>query len=214
MTADSNHTTPDGPPSGVVWDLGNVLIDWDPYAAIAAGVGAVEARRFLEADDFDFMAYNHGPDSGLDWDTAEAQVARTHPHWLEHARAYRAHFPASLLGEVPGSVGVVRDLHSAGVPMWGLTNWSHELFPHGRAAFPFLGLLEDVVVSGTEGVAKPDPAVFVIVRQRTGLPLDRLVFVDDRPDNVAAASAAGMDALLFTDAARLREDLRQRGLPV
>ena len=202
------------PPLGVVFDLGNVLIDWDPYAAIAAGVGPGEARRFLEADDFDFMAYNHGPDSGLDWDTAEAEVARTHPHWLEHARAYRTHFPASLLGEVPGSVGVVRDLHAAGVPLWGLTNWSHELFPHGLAAFPFLGLLEDVVVSGTEGVAKPDPAVFLIVRQRTDLPLDRLVFVDDRPDNVAAAAAAGMDAVVFTDAGRLRADLRERGLPV
>ena len=202
------------PPLGVVFDLGNVLIDWDPYAAIATGVGPVEARRFLEADDFDFMAYNHGPDSGLDWDTAEAEVAHTHPHWLEHARAYRAHFPASLLGEVPGSVGVVRDLHSAGVPLWGLTNWSDELFPHGLAAFPFLELLEDVVVSGTEGVAKPDPAVFVIVRQRTDLPLDRLVFVDDRPDNVAAAAAAGMDAVVFTDAGRLRGDLRERGLPV
>jgi len=115
---------------------------------------------------------------------------------------------------VPGSVGVVRDLHTAGVPMWGLTNWSHELFPHGRAAFPFLGLLEDVVVSGTEGVAKPDPAVFVIVRRRTGHQLDRLVFVDDRADNVAAATAAGMDALVFTDAGRLRADLRERGLPV
>lgn len=212
--AHPHGTTPDGSPSGVVFDLGNVLIDWDPYAAIAAGVGPVEARRFLEADDFDFMAYNHGPDSGLDWDTAEAEVARTHPHWLEHARAYRSHFPASLLGEVPGSVGVVRDLHAAGVRLWGLTNWSHELFPHGRAAFPFLGLLEDVVVSGTEGVAKPDPAVFVIVRQRTGVPLERLVFVDDRPDNVAAAAAAGMDALVFTDAGRLRADLRERGLPV
>ncbi|WP_180934287.1 HAD family hydrolase [Nocardioides ungokensis] len=207
-------TTPDGVPSGVVFDLGNVLIDWQPYAAIAAGVGGDEARRFLEADDFDFMAYNHGPDSGQDWDAAEAAVARSHPHWLEHARAYRTHFPASLVGEVPGSVDIVRRLHAAGVPLWGLTNWSHELFPHGRAAYPFLELLEDVIVSGTEGVAKPDPRIFEIVRERTGLPLDRLVFVDDRADNVAAAAAAGMDALLFTDAAGLREALRARGLPV
>jgi len=213
-------TIPDGPPSGVVvpsgvvWDLGNVLIDWQPYAAIAAGVGPDEARRFLEADDFDFMAYNHGPDSGQDWDTAEAEVARSHPHWLDHARAYRVHFPASLVGEVPGSVDIVRALHEAGVPMWGLTNWSDELFPHGRAAYPFLDLLEDVIVSGTEGVAKPDPRIFEIVRHRTGLPLDRLVFVDDRHTNVAAAAAAGLDALLFTDAASLREALRARGLPV
>jgi len=208
-------TTPVGSPAGVVWDLGNVLVDWQPRLAIAAGVGEEEAARFLAADDFDFHAYNHGPDSGLDWDEAEAEVARTRPHWLDHARAYRRHFPASLAGEVPGSVDLVRELAAAGVPMWGLTNWSAELFPHGRAAHPFLDeLLLDVVVSGEEGVAKPDPAIFDVVRRRPGLPLHTLVFVDDRADNVAAADAAGMDALLFTDAARLRVDLRERGLPV
>ncbi|WP_125039003.1 HAD family hydrolase [Nocardioides sp. LS1] len=208
-------TTPVGSPAGVVWDLGNVLVDWQPRLAIAAGVGEEEAARFLAADDFDFHAYNHGPDSGLDWDEAEAEVARTRPHWLDHARAYRRHFPASLAGEVPGSVDLVRELAAAGVPMWGLTNWSAELFPHGRAAHPFLDeLLLDVVVSGEEGVAKPDPAIFEVVRRRTGLPLHTLVFVDDRADNVAAADAAGMDALLFTDAHRLRVDLRERGLPV
>ena len=201
-------------PLGLVWDLGNVLIDWQPYAAVAAGVGPEEARRFLVADDFDFLAYNHGPDSGLDWDTAEAEVARTHPHWLEHCRAYRAHFAASLVGEVRGSVAIVKDLAGAGIPMWGLTNWSAELYPHAPAAYDFLGLFEDVIVSGVEAVAKPDPAIFEIVRRRTGRPLDRLVFVDDRADNVAAAAALGMDALLFTDADALRADLRARGLPV
>jgi 2-haloacid dehalogenase len=201
-------------PLGLVWDLGNVLIDWQPYAAVAAGVGPEEARRFLVADDFDFLAYNHGPDSGLDWDTAEAEVARTHPHWLEHCRAYRAHFAASLVGEVPGTVAIVNDLAAAGIPMWGLTNWSAELYPHAPATYDFLGLFEDVIVSGVEAVAKPDPAIFEIVRRRTGRPLDRLVFVDDRADNVAAAAALGMDALLFTDADALRADLRARGLPV
>jgi 2-haloacid dehalogenase len=98
--------------------------------------------------------------------------------------------------------------------MWGLTNWSAELYPHAPATYDFLGLFEDVIVSGVEAVAKPDPAIFEIVRRRTGRPLDRLVFVDDRADNVAAAAALGMDALLFTDADALRADLRARGLPV
>jgi 2-haloacid dehalogenase len=199
---------------GVVFDLGNVLIDWDPSAAIAAGVGADEARRFLEAADFDFMAYNHGPDSGGTWDDAEAEVARTHPHWVEHALAYRANFAASLLGEVPGTVDLVRELHAAGVPLFGLTNWSDELYPHAPATFAFLSLLDDVIVSGTEGVAKPDPRVYAIVAERAGLPLDRLVFVDDRAGNVTAAAAVGMDGIVFTDAATLRADLRARGLPV
>ena len=98
--------------------------------------------------------------------------------------------------------------------MWGLTNWSAELYPHAPATFEFLGLLQDVVVSGQEGVAKPDPRVFEIVAERSGLPLERLVFVDDRPGNVAAAEALGMDGIVFTDSDRLRAALRERGLPV
>ena len=201
-------------PAGVVFDLGNVLIEWRPYDAVAAGMGPEEATRFFAADDCDFMAFNHGPDSGRDWTEVEAEVDRTHPHWAEHARSYRQNFTASLAGEVPGTVDIVRELHTAGIPMWGLTNWSHELYPHAPASFDFLALLDDVVVSGTEGVAKPDPRIFEIVRTRTGHELPRLVFVDDRDDNVAAAAAAGMDAVLFTDAATLRSDLRARGLPV
>ena len=201
-------------PAGVVFDLGNVLIDWQPYAAVAAGVGPDEASRFLAADDFDFMTWNHAQDSGRSWDEGEAAVAASHPHWAEHARAYRANFAESLVGEMAGSVDVVRELHAAGVPLFGLTNWSAELYPHAPAAFDFLALLDDVVVSGVEGVAKPDPRVFEIVATRSGLPLDRLVFVDDRLDNVLAAQALGMDGVLFTDAAALRTELGRRGLPV
>jgi 2-haloacid dehalogenase len=210
MTADSRDATP----AGVVFDLGNVLIDWDPHPAIAAGVGEEEARRFLAADDFDFTAWNHGPDSGGTWADAEAAVRRDHPHWLEHALAYRANFPASMLGEVEGTVGIVRDLHEHGVPVFGLTNWSQELYPHAPARFEFLTLLDDVVVSGTEGVAKPDPRIYELLRERTGLPLERLVFVDDKQSNVDGAAALGMDAILFTDASALRAQLRGRGLPV
>lgn len=177
-------------------------------------MGPDEAARFLTADDFDFLAYNQGPDAGARWADAEAAVARTHPHWLRHARSYREHFPRSLRGEVPGTAAIVRALHAAGVPMWGLTNWSDELYPHAPRMFDVLGLLQDVVVSGTEGVAKPDPEIFRVLARRSGQPLDQLVFVDDRPDNVEAASRLGMRGLLFTGADALRADLRALDLPV
>ena len=200
-------------PSTVVWDLGNVLIDWQPQLAVARGVGEEEAALFLSG--FDFLAWNHRMDAGeTSWDEAEDELARTHPQWAEHARAYRAHFAASLPGEVPGTRQVVEDLHAAGVRQWGLTNWSAELYPHAPARFDVLALLEDVVVSGREGVAKPDPRIFEVLVERTGLPAAELVLVDDRTSNVEAARRAGLHAVLFTDAAGAREGLRRLGLPV
>ncbi len=203
---------PTTPPRGVVLDLGNVLIDWDPVSAVAEGVGVEAAHEFLTAEDFDFHAWNHGPDSGGTWAEALALVERDYPHWLDHAQSYVEHFGLSLRGEVPGSGDVVRDLHAAGVPLWGLTNWSAELYPQAPERFELLGLLRDVVVSGTEGAAKPDPLIFRILERRLGVPLTELVFVDDREVNVEIAGAMGMDAVLFTDAATLRTQLTARGL--
>ncbi len=200
--------------SGVVWDLGNVLIDWQPHAAVAAGLGDLEASRFLAADDFDFMAFNHDLDAGGTWEEGEAALRRTHPHWAEHAVAYRANFPAALVGEIPGTVDIVRELSGAGVPMWGLTNWPDEFWPHAPEKFEFLGLLDDIVVSGTEGIAKPDPAIFEIAVSRAGRPAADLCFVDDKEVNVEAAVAFGLDGILFAGAEALRTALRERGLPV
>ncbi|MBZ5739689.1 HAD family hydrolase [Nocardioides mangrovi] len=201
-------------PAGVVLDLGNVLIDWQPALAIAAGVGSVEAEKFLTADDFDFMAWNHEQDSGRSWADGVDEVRRSHPHWLPHARAYLDHFPASL-SEVPGSLEVVRDLHGAGIRLVGLTNWSDELYyPHAAPHFEVLRLLDDVVVSGEVKAAKPDPRAYEIAADRAGLPFDRLAFVDDKQLNVDAAAALGMDGILFTGAAELRTELRSRSLPI
>jgi 2-haloacid dehalogenase len=201
-------------PKGVIFDLGNVLIEWQPHAAVAAGLGADEATRFMTADDFDFMAFNHVLDAGGTWEDGEAELRRTHPHWVGHAAAYRAHFPESLVGEVPGTVAVVRELHAAGVPMFGLTNWPDEFWPHAPRKFEFLGLLDDIVVSGTEGVAKPDPEIFEIAVTRAGIPASQLVFVDDKQVNVSGAIDHGLDGILFTGAEALRAALRERGLPV
>ncbi|MBF4162928.1 HAD-IA family hydrolase [Nocardioides acrostichi] len=216
MRGDSTRSaTPDTSVSGVVWDLGNVIVDWQPRFAVAAGVGEAEAARFLAADDLDFRAYNHGPDSGQSWDDAEAALAISHPHWLEHARAYRRHFEESLRGEVPGTGALLRELDTAGVPQWGLTNWSDELYHrYAPRAYPVLALLREVVVSGTEGVAKPDRAAYDLTVARTGRPASSLVFVDDRADNVEAARDAGLHGVVFTDAATLRLELRGLGLPV
>lgn len=197
-----------------MFDVGNVLIRWDPVAAIAAGVGDEEARRFLAAEDFDFFAWNHEQDAGRTWSQAEQAAAASHPHWAAHARAYRANFDLAIADPVPGTADIVRTLHAAGVRLLALTNWSAELFARARSGHDVLALFDDIVVSGEERVAKPDAAIFEVLAERVGRPMDRCVYVDDSARNVAAGARAGLDAVVFTDADRLRADLRLRGLPV
>ena len=199
------------PVLGVVWDFGGVLIDWDPFPAVAAGVGEEEAQRFFA--EFDFATWNHAQDAGRTWDEALAVLERSHPHFLPHGRGYRAHFAHSLVGEIPGTAQILRDLHAGGVPLLGLTNWSEETFgDYAPPRFDFLALFDDIVVSGAEQLAKPDPAIYRLAIDRSGLPAEQLVFIDDRPENVAAAEAAGMRGIVFTDAGALRSALVDLGL--
>lgn len=198
--------------AGVVWDFGGVLIGWDPFPAVAAGVGDAEARRFF--DEFDFHSWNYACDAGLSWAEAMARLEQEQPRWLAHGRAYVDNFPLSLTGEIPGTHDLVRELYAAGVRQFGLTNWSHELYPHAPQSYAVLGLLADVIVSGTEKLAKPDPAIYRLAAERAGLPAEQLAFVDDKAANVAAARELGFHGLVFTDADTLRTDLRALGLPV
>ena len=203
-------------PRAVVLDLGNVLIRWEPTAAIAAGVGEEQARAFLDpaTSGVDFGAWNHRQDVGDSWDDGEAWLAAHHPDWVEHGRAYRRHFARSLTGLVEGTAGVVRELVGRGVPTYALTNWSAELYPVAVERFAELALFEDVVVSGQVGVAKPERAVFDLCARRIDQAPGEIFFTDDSPANVAAAREAGWHAELFTTASTLRRQLVGRRLLV
>lgn len=106
---------------------------------------------------------------------------------------------------------MVDALRAAGVRVLGLTNWSAETFHHAVPAAPVIGRLEAVVVSGREGVAKPDPRIFRLLAERHGLDPARTVFADDSRANVEAAAALGYQAVLFTTAEALRAELVARG---
>ena len=198
----------------VIFDLGGVLITWDPHPAIARAVGDEEATRFLSDRGFDFPSWNYQQDAGRSWEQAEAVAVRSHPHWAEAIRAYRVNFRESMTGAIEDTVQIVRELHAASIPLYALTNWSSELFPQALIRYGFLDLFKDIIVSGDEGVAKPDPEIFDILEKRIGQPLDGCIFVDDSPVNITAAAQAGLDAIHFTDTGHLRDDLLVRGLPL
>lgn len=198
------------PPSTVVFDLGGVLIDWDPTLAFTGVLDPADVPAFLE--EVGFAEWNHLQDSGRSFADGVAELSARFPHRAQAIAAYGENWQATLTGELHETVEVVDELERDGVRLLALTNWSHETFPWARATFPVLSRFEGVVVSGDEGVAKPDPRIFAILLDRYGVEPGDAVFVDDRRDNVEAARALGLHGLVFTDAATLRTDLERLGL--
>jgi 2-haloacid dehalogenase len=197
----------------VVFDLGGVVVFWDPVPAVAAAVGQERAERFIHGSEFDFAAWNHAQDSGRAWEDAEATATASHPELAEEIAAYRRNFVLSLRGLVPGTARILRALHDRGVRLVALTNWSAETIHHGPEVFPeVFALFDDIVVSGAECVAKPDWEIFHILARRLAQPIEGVFYVDDNVRNVEAARTAGMDAVRFTDAATLLKELQGRGL--
>jgi 2-haloacid dehalogenase len=197
------------PTKAVVFDLGGVLIDWDPrylYRKLLADEAAVE----------EFLAtvctpeWNAEQDRGRPFAEGVAELAERHPEHAADIAAYHERWPEMLAGEVPGSVEVLADLRAAGVPLYALTNWAAETFAITRERFEFLDWFCGLLVSGEEGMTKPDPAIFRLLLDRFGLDPAATVFVDDSEANVAAARGLGIDAVRFTGPERLRRELSAR----
>lgn len=196
----------------VVFDLGGVLITWDPRAAFHDVLPAHEVEPFLA--EIDFATRNKGIDGGRPIREVEQEVDAAFPHRAGVLSAYHRNFPDSLTGEVPGTADLLRELSAAGVRLLALTNWSGETFHHARAMFPFLAEFEGIVVSGDERMTKPDPAIFRLLFERYAVEPATTAYIDDSAANVATAADLGLAALQFTDSATLRADLDRLGLPV
>jgi 2-haloacid dehalogenase len=194
----------------VVFDLGGVLIDWDPRYLYRKLLPADEVDAFLS--EIGFQEWNRAQDAGGPWAEAVEALAAQHPHHRDLIAAFPDRFPETLGGPIAGTVAVLDDLHRAGLRLVALTNWSSETFPHARATFEFLNRFEGIVVSGDEGVAKPDPALFQILLDRYALAAGQTVFIDDSPTNVEAAQQLGLVGLRFSDPDQLRLDLSRLGL--
>lgn len=198
----------------VIYDVGNVLIRWDPrnlYRDLLSSDNEIEA--FLQ--EVDLPGFNLALDAGLDWDEGVAALCGRHPHRAELIRAFQDRWHDTVPGTVEGSPEILASLGAAGVPLYAITNFSVPRWRETCARFPFLAnSFRDVVVSGEERIVKPDPAIFRRCLDRNGLVAERCIFIDDSPANVAGAAALGIDAILFTDAPALASALAKRGLPV
>ena len=194
----------------VLFDLGQVLVRWDPYLAFVGHYPRTEVEAFFA--EIDFMAFNHLQDAGRSWADARAALARSHPHRLPMLDCYVENFAAAVPGPVHGADGTVDDLRAVGVRVFGLSNWSAQTYPLAPVTAPVVARLGGVLVSGEEGIAKPDAAVFELAITRFGLARNRTVFTDDSLPNVEAAGRVGLLTEHFTDHRTLRGRLRERGI--
>jgi 2-haloacid dehalogenase len=204
-------TTESDRPTAVVFDLGGVLIDWNPrhlYRSLFDD--EAEMERFLA--EVTTQAWNHEQDRGRPFAEAIAQLTREHPDRVDLIEAYWDRWPEMLSEPFHETVAVLAALRSTGVRLLALTNWSAETFPFAAPRYPFLDWFEAVIVSGEVELVKPDPAIFRLLVDRYGLEPSQTVLIDDTIANVQAAAALGFRTIRFTDAAALSRDLGAMGL--
>lgn len=194
----------------VIWDFGNVLIGWDPYAAVSSRYGTAQWEDFLERGEF--HERNRRADAGIPRATQIDELAMIDETLAAIYGMYVENFELALIPELPANQ-LVAELHGAGVPQYGLTNWSAEEISIAPSLASGIPLLRDYVVSGRERLIKPDPEIFTLTVERFDLDPGRTLFIDDVAANVDAARGVGLLAHHYLgDVAELRAHLRELGL--
>ncbi len=205
--------TPTLKPTTVVFDVGNVLVDWDPRH-LYRKVFADTARMDLFLSEVCHPAWNLAQDAGRPWPEAEREAIARHPDLAPEIRAYRARWHEMLSGDIPESVAILEELAAKRVPLYAITNFAADTFAETCARFPFFRHFQGIVVSGTEKLIKPDARIYQLLATRYDLDLSACVFIDDSAKNCIGARAAGMHAIDFVGAGDARQRLHAHGFPL
>jgi len=172
----------------------------------------VEREQFLR--DHCSPTWNLLQDAGRAWEDAEAEaiaVAPHHEHWI---RAYRARWIEMVPGAILANVHLLSDIRAAGIPNFAITNFAADTLAEAEQLYPFLAGFDGRIVSGAEGVLKPDPEIYRLLLQRFGLDAAECVFIDDNAHNIETATHLGFHAVHFTPEVDARAEFRRAGLPV
>lgn len=198
--------------SVAIFDLGGVLLHWDPrllYRKLFHGDEAA-VDHFLA--NVCTTEWNERQDAGRSFADATMELLPRHADKRELIEAWGKRFDEMVPGAIEGTVAVLAELKQRDVPIYAITNWSAETFPPMRERFAFLDWFGDIVVSGSEGVMKPDPRIFRILLQRQRIAPESAVFIDDVAANAAAAGALGIHGIHFRSPDQLRGELVASGL--
>ncbi len=196
----------------VVWDIGQVLVQWD-FPAIWRDVIPDPAAHAHFTTTVVSEAWHARHDAGEPMAALVAERVALYPEQRALIERYCSHWLLSVPGPIAGTHALVEALAARAVPQFGITNFGAETFALFRPTFPILNHLADIVVSGTERLVKPDPAIFALAAARFGHAPHAMLFIDDNATNIAAAAALGWQVHHFTgDAGALADDLAARGV--
>ena len=198
--------------NAVIFDLGGVLIDWNPRYLYRKVFGADTTAMEHFLANICTSDWNEQQDAGRPFADAVRLLSQQHPEHAAHIALYDTRWPEMLAGAIEPTVQLLSALRGRGVPLYALTNWSHEKFPVAKQRFEFLGWFEHILVSGEVRLKKPDRRIFELLLERIGRRAEETLFIDDSPKNVAAARQLGMQAVQFETPAGLEKDLRGLGL--
>ncbi len=199
-------------PDTVVFDIGGVLLDWDPrYLYGKLFRDEAEMERFLA--EVCTPEWHAGNDRGVPFAQSSAELAARHPGQEELILAWGQRSEEMEGGEIQGSVEILAELLGAGIPCYALTNMERETFPRRMERYPFMRWFTGTVASFQEGVVKPDPEIFRRLLSRFALDPWATVMIDDSLANLGTAAAVGMRTIHFRSSEQLRGSLEQLGLP-
>jgi 2-haloacid dehalogenase len=195
----------------VIFDLGGVVIDWDPRLLYRKIFDGDEAKVEMFLSQICPPEWNERQDAGRSLAAVTEERVAEHPEWEREIRAFYGRWIEMIGGAIPGTAAIIRELSALGVRLFALSNWSAETFPLVRDRFAELDLFEKIVISGEHGCAKPDERLYRIALDEFGLPAPNLLFIEDSQRNLLAAERMGFRPLLFKSAKGLRDDLRAMG---
>ena len=192
----------------IIFDFGSVLVDWNPERLYGPYFNDDAKMRYFLTEICPH-AWNAQADTGRS--TAEITEERiaVYPEWEKEIRMYFGQWIKMMGEQIPGMQELVEELKNRGYRLYGLTNWSAETFPLVKDNYPVFRLLDGIVVSGEEKIAKPDPGIFSILLQHYGLKPEECLFIDDNPGNVSTGESLGIRGLIFTSAAALKSRLAE-----
>lgn len=195
----------------VVFDVGRVLVHWDMRTLFRKLIpDPAELDWFCSTVVTEQWHFQH--DAGRPLAEMVAERSAEFPDHAHLVEAYARRFNETIPGPIEGTIALVEALHARGVPLYAITNFGDELWQGFRPTLPVLDRFRDIVVSGVEKIAKPDPAIYALAERRFGHAGRAMLFIDDNAANIAAVRAAGWQGHLFTDPATLEADLKARGL--